>query len=56
MRVETALSVFIDEVNNEYYDSYSVQGNEEVIILGDSDLVELPFLPHELNQYSIRVW
>lgn len=56
MRVETALQVFIDEVNGDYYAGYSVLGGEEVHVLTEADLVELPFSPQELRQNNIRIW
>jgi hypothetical protein len=54
--IEMVLQVFIDEVNDENYAEYSVQGDQEVYPLADADLVELPFTPRELEQNRIMVW
>ena len=56
MNVETALSVFIDETNDEYYLDYTLSAQEKVFDLSDADLVELPLNPAELNQSMIKVW
>ena len=56
MKIETALQVFIDEVNDEYYSEFTINNPTPEIVLTEADLILLPFLPRELTQRYIKVW